>query len=130
MTDRRTRWGIVLPILLLVALTVVLTNVFPFRQILAQRQQVEIASEQLAVLQEENARLDAEAAALRTPTEIERMARNDFGLVREGDTSFVIVEPTVGAAPEAVTQEPLPQSSSFLDSVWNFLTGRDLIQDG
>lgn len=132
MTARRTRWGIVLPVLLLVALTVVLTNVFPFRQILAQRQQVAIASEQLAVLEQENARLRTEAEALSSPTEIERIARDDFGLVREGDTSYVIVEPAAGPESEVITtgEEELPESSSFLDSVWNFLTGRDLIQDG
>jgi cell division protein FtsB len=130
MTDRRTRWGIVLPALLLVALTVVLTNIFPFRQILAQREQVAIASEQLATLQEENTRLEDEADALNTPTEIERIARADFGLVRAGDTSFVIVEPAPSPTAELnADEEPLPESSSFLDSIWNFLTGKDLIED-
>ena len=128
MTDRRTRWGIVLPALLLVALTVVLTNIFPFRQILAQREQVAVAGEQLATLQEENARLEHEAEALNTPTEIERIARSDFGLVREGDTSFVIVEPAQSPVEQAAPEdEPLPESSSFLDSIWNFLTGKDLV---
>jgi cell division protein FtsB len=131
MTERRSRWAIALPLLLLVALTVVLTNVFPFRQILAQRHQVELADEQLSVLQEENDRLEAEAEALRLPTEIERIARDDFGLVREGDTSYVIVEPQSSPVPVATTDPPaLPESSSFVDSIWNFLTGRDLVQDG
>lgn len=130
MSGRPTRWGIVLPVLLLLALTVVLTNIFPFRQILAQRRQVDLAAEQLEVLQEENARLEAEAAALKTPTEIERIARQDFGLVQAGDTSFVIVEPPPRTTVATMAPEkPVPESSSFVDSVWNFLTGRDLIQD-
>ena len=131
MTERRARWGIVLPVLLLLALTIVLTNVFPFRQILAQRQQVEISAERLAILQEENDRLEAEAAALKTPTEIERIARRDFGLVRAGAVSFVVVQPAEQQVASTMpASEDLPESGSFLDGLWNFLTGRDLIQDG
>lgn len=123
------RWGIALPLLLLLSMTVVLTNVFPFRQILAQQHQVELASDRLAILEQETARLEIEAEALRSPTEIERIAREDFGLVREGDTSYVVVEPPgsdpASAEPESATQL---ESASFWDSIWNFLTGKDLVE--
>lgn len=133
MVETRSRAGLLLAGMLVVALAVVLTNVFPFRQILAQQRAVSNAENRLAVLQEENARLGAEADALRSDAEIERIARADFGYVRPGDTSFVIVEPTPQLGdiiPEVDPEPPVLESRSFAGAIWDFLTGRDLVDDG
>lgn len=133
MVETRSRASILLMLLLVVVLAIVLTNVFPFRQIIAQRRAVDIAEAQLSVLQEENARLEAEAEALRSDAEIERIARADFGFVRPGDTSYVVVEPTpaIGELLPEPDPEPEPlESRSFLGALWDFLTGRDLVGDG
>ncbi len=134
MVESRSRMGILVPLILVVILAIVLTNVFPFRRILGQQRAVDLANTQLVVLQEENIRLQAEADALRSDAEIERIARADFGFVRPGDTSFVVVEPATTQFDDFVPQpdpEPEPlESRSFGGAIWDFLTGRDLVEDG
>jgi cell division protein FtsL len=113
-----------------VALAGVFTYVLPFRQIIAQRRAVELSERKLAVLREENARLEAEATALQTPTEVERIAREDYGLVRPGEVAYVVVTPrtpaeeTVGAPARAEEQRAPPD---WVNTIWDFLTGRDLV---
>jgi cell division protein FtsB len=133
MVETRSRTGLLVALMLMVALAVVLTNVFPFRQILAQQRAVSNAETRLEVLQTENARLSSEADALRSDAEIERIARSDFGFVRPGDTSFVVVEPTPQLGeilPQADPAPPVLESRSFGGAIWDFLTGRDLVDDG
>ncbi len=109
----------------------VLGGVFPFRQMFAHHRQVDTAEQQLADLQASNAELEAEIAKLQSPVEIERIAREEFGLVRPGERSYVV------EAPEGVTvlpeDEPDPESETdagFWQGIWDFLTGRDLERDG
>jgi cell division protein FtsB len=62
-------------------------------QLLAERKKVEDLRRQLDELRGENARLAAEIAALRRdPAAIERIAREQLGLVRPGETVFLIRE--------------------------------------
>ena len=130
MTGTKRRGGYFIPVMLVIGMIVAVTNVFPFRQIIAQNRQVEETRAELGTLQAENEQLARETEALRTPSEVERIAREDFGYVRPGDTSYVIVEP--GGRP--VVEEPEPEleieSGGLLDSVWDYLTGRDLEFDG
>lgn len=118
-------------VLLLVALAGVLTYVLPFRQIIAQGRAVELSERKLAVLREENARLEADVAALQTPTEVERIAREDYGLVRPGEVAYVVVTPRAPAG-EAVgaadgRAEDLWAPPDWVTRIWDFLTGRDLV---
>lgn len=128
---RRQRWGLVLAVILLAALAFTVSGVFPFRQLLAQRQQVERANEQYATLVEENARLEEEIAALATEEEVERIARDQYGLVRPGETGYVVVVPP-GAEP-LVTEESSAASAderAWWERIWDFVTGGDLADDG
>ena len=86
---------------------------------------------QLKEIQADNARLQQEIRALRSPAEIERIARADFGYVRPGDLSYVIILDDTQPLEEQTEpeQEPAPASGGFWEALWDYLTGRD-ISDG
>jgi len=115
---------------LVVALALV-TNVVPFRQLIEQRQQVAAARARLADLEAQNELLRDQVAALSTPLEIERIARERLGLVREGEEAYVVLEPaeTVTVFPEdelAPVEEAEPERRPWYLRLWDYVTGRDL----
>jgi cell division protein FtsB len=104
-------------------LGVMLVGLVPYRQIINQRAAVSDAETRLEQLRAENAELREGIDALGTEVEIERRAREDFGLVRPGETAYIVI-PAAEAPP--VNAEPVAhESRSFLESVLDFLTGRD-----
>lgn len=122
------------PAAVLVVALALATNVVPFRQLVEQRQQVTASRARLAELEEENTRLAEEAAALQTPLEIERLAREKLGLVREGERAYVVLEPaeTTTVFPEdelAPPPDPVPatEAKPWYLRLWDYLTGRDLL---
>jgi cell division protein FtsB len=126
---RGTRLAI-LAVLGLVAVGVVLlTNVLPIRSLMAQQRRVDQAQEQLTALQEENAKLQAEADFLSSDAGVEMVARRDFGLVKPGETAYVVVDPNdEGFTPDVPAQTgtvPL-QPRHWWERIWDFATGRDL----
>jgi hypothetical protein len=110
----------------------VLGGVFPFRQMFAHHRQVDAAEQQLADLQAANAELEGEIAKLQSPVEIERIAREQFGLVRPGETGYVVEVPDTGPVLAADTDQTDEEEapSGFWQGIWDFLTGRDLERDG
>ena len=113
---------------LLVVGMAVLTNVVPYRQIVDQSRQVEAAAAELDALQEENAMLTARRDALKTPVEIERLAREKLGYVRPGEVAYVVLEPPAlptSTTTPVVEEEPV-EDSTLLSAVWDFVTGADL----
>jgi cell division protein FtsL len=122
----RGRLQTVVPIGLMVVLAVVVTNVFPFRVMLAQETKVELAQEQLAALQSENAVLENTVAALSTETELERIARKDLGYVREGEIAYVITTPS-DVVPVVEPTIVLPERRPWWRVMTDFLTGEDLV---
>jgi cell division protein FtsB len=59
-----------------------------------QRHRAEALAHEIEDLQAENARLATEIAALRSdPRAIERLAREELGLARPGETVFLVREP-------------------------------------
>jgi cell division protein FtsB len=127
---RKHRWGWVLAVVLLSALALTVSGVFPFRQLIEQRRAVEENRQQLVALEDENLRLEEDVAALYTDEEIERVARDQYGLVRPGETGYVIVSPPDEIAPEA---EPVPvevEHRPWWVRAWDWVTGNDLKQDG
>lgn len=121
-----SRSSTMVPVLVLIAAAVVLTNVFPFRQMLAQDQRVDAARTQLELLQAENARLEAEAAALQTDGEIERIARGQLGYVFPNDQPYVVTTPDDEPAEPAATAD-YDLGQPWYERIWDFLTGRDLL---
>ena len=81
--------------------------VYPTRTFLDQRAETDKARTQLEVLQSENARLTRESKRLSTDSEIERLARENYGLVKPGERPFVILPaPTTSTLPPAATTAP------------------------
>jgi len=64
--------------------------VFPTRSYLTQRRQVANAQHDVASLREQNAQLAALDQKLRSPQEVERMARQQFSLVFPGEHLYYI----------------------------------------
>lgn len=129
MTQRRSRMLLGLAVVVVLTAAVLLTNVFPYRKILAQQQQVADAQEQFETLRAENDRLEAEATALSTDAEIERLARENLGYVRPGELAYVVLEPpaTEVQAPPVEPVEPPPEEDTWYQNLWDFLTGKDLV---
>jgi cell division protein FtsL len=82
--------------------------VYPTRTFLDQRSQTNKAREQLETLRSENARLTRESKRLSTDAEIERIARERYGLVKPGERSFVILPTPTTAPPAPSTTAPAP----------------------
>ena len=104
-------------------LGVMLVGLVPYRQILNQRTAVSDAEIRLEQLRAQNTSLRQEIDALGTNVEIERRAREDFGLVKPGETAYIVVP---AAEPAVVEAKPeATESRGFFESVLDFLTGRD-----
>jgi cell division protein FtsB len=100
-----------------------------------EEQHTEIAqfSADLEVLEAENAELEDRLSLLHRPSEIERLARERLGYVREGETAFVVVSPREG--PSDSSEEELAQETGVLveapwyEQWWSYVTGSDLTEE-
>ena len=126
--EARQRRGVLLPLLMLGIVLVAAVDVFPVRQLIALNGEAADLRLQLADIQEENARLEREVELLHSPTEIERIARADFGYVNPGETSYVVImsEPNEQQLPQGGSNAVVPESGGFWEALWDFLTGRDM----
>jgi cell division protein FtsL len=83
--------------------------VYPTRTFLDQRSETSKARAQLEILRTENARLAQESKRLSTDAEIERLAREKYGLVKPGERPFVILPaPTTSTAPASPPTSTTP----------------------
>jgi cell division protein FtsB len=82
---------------------VLIYSVFPVRTYLDQRSATNRSEEQLDVLSEENDRLAERLERLREDEEIERLAREHYGLVLPGEEAYALTPP-----PEPTTTIPEP----------------------
>jgi cell division protein FtsB len=114
------------------ALVVVLAGIFPFRQIIAGNREVDAAQQRLAAITEETEILEGRIAALQTDDEIERLARQEFGLVMPGEIGYVVVTPPwEDRDRQAATDTTQPEPErSWWQGILDFLTGRDMTGDG
>ncbi|HSM02148.1 MAG TPA: septum formation initiator family protein [Acidimicrobiia bacterium] len=119
--------GSVLVVTVIVGVVAASAGVFPFRQIIAQQRSVDLAEAQLDALITENRKLEQEIAALESPQEVERLAREHFGLVMPGDVAYVAIVPE-GSVPGEPHPEPdFEESVPWWRALLNFLTGKDLV---
>lgn len=81
--------------------TWLLVAVFPTRTFFTQRNDLQHEQRRLQVLQEQNQELAAQVKRLHTDSEIERLAREQYNLVRPGEEAYAMLpspEPTPDAA--------------------------------
>ena len=76
-----------------VTLGVLFVTLFPVRSYFDQRQAIADAEAGLAALEADNRALEERVAALDTPEEIERIAREQLNLVRPGEEAFAVLPP-------------------------------------
>ena len=119
--SKRLRRTIVPVLATAVVLGVLLVGVFPTRTFLAQRAALHGAEEQLAVLREENEALEARARHLHDDAEIERLAREQYNLVRPGEEAYAVLPPPERPRPDP-KDEPGPRRN-VVQRVWHTVTG-------
>ena len=88
---------------LVVALAV---GVFPTRAWLDQRDDLSETQQRLSVLREQNEAMEDQLEKLGTPEEIERLAREEYNLVRPGEEAYSVL--------------PAPLPALELPDVWPF----------
>jgi cell division protein FtsB len=112
----------------LMLLVVAVAGIFPFRQLLAQERAVDLSQAKLDALVDENRRLEQQIGALQTDQEVERLAREDFGLVMPGEVGYVAVVPEGIVDPVPIGRDiTLQREQPWWSQMWDFLTGRDII---
>lgn len=87
---RRLAWPVLLAVL---TAGVLVLGVFPTRTYLDQRRTVAAAESRLRELEETNGALEAETRALDDDAEIERLAREQYGLARPGEEVYRVLPP-------------------------------------
>lgn len=104
-----------------------LTQVVPYRQIIESQRQVTSAQERLANLEVDNAALQADVNALNTDEEIEKLAREKLGYVQPGETAYIVLDPpgAEDTTPAETPDDVIPQKT-WVDRLWEFVTGEDL----
>jgi len=105
---RRMVWGprtrVAVASLALVAMMFLF--VFPTRSYLAQKRQIGKAAHAVKVLEAQNEVLARQANRLKTKSEIERLAREQFNMVLPGEQAYNVVETQVRPADTTTTTVP------------------------
>ena len=102
---RRRRVTLATVLLGLTIVALLFAFVYPTSTYLRQRSELGAAHSRLDRLQAETRQLKAESQKLRGDAEVERLAREQYGLVRPGETPYVLV-------PAAPTTTSPPNGSS------------------
>jgi len=103
-----------------IAVGVLFVAVFPTRTWLAQRQELAATEQKVVVLSKLNAEMAARVQRLNTDAEIERLARQDYNLVRPGEEAYAILPspPRPRPAPEAAGED----DPGFWSRMWDRLS--------
>ena len=99
-------------VLLLLAIALIVHNVFSQNGYLASRRQKKefhTLQQQIQQLKDENQELDKENRALKSdPAAIERMAREQMGLAKPGEKIYTVPDKTHPRTPETKEEAPKP----------------------
>ena len=119
------RWGAgpqVIVFLLIMGLFGALA-VEPTRQLLEQRRRIDHMATEFDQVTRSNDRLAARIERLRDPDFLEQRARTQIGLVRPGETTFIVMPPRGGASGKREKHEknPAPPEPGFIEGFIDFL---------
>ena len=116
---RRHGWGVVAFVL---TVGVLFVAVFPTRTWLAQRQELAATEQKLAVLSVQNAEMTARVQRLNTDAEIERLARQDYNLVRPGEEAYAILPSPQAPRPRPAREAAEVPDTGFWSRLWDDVT--------
>ena len=93
----------------LIVVALLVSSLYPARTLVSKRHRVEALRNESAALDRKIAELRQRRDALQTDEEVERIAREELGMIRPGETAFALVPPK--QAPRAGTvAAPIPES--------------------
>ena len=115
---RRATWF--LGTLAVVLVGVVILAVFPARTYFAQRRSIAESEERVRILSAQNKGLAKRVEKLHTDAEIERIAREQYNLVRPGEEAYAILPAPEEKAPPKPS--PPKKKESFWGTVGDTLT--------
>jgi cell division protein FtsB len=96
----------------------------PTRQLIEQRRRIAGMTADLEQVQRSNRRLDARIGRLRDPDFLEQRAR-DLGLVRPGETAYVVMPPSRSKARSDRAAKPapvtVPEEPNFISGFLSFV---------
>lgn len=121
MARRRMTLGARIGFLALLAGAFSIAAIGPARQAVEQRRAIEVEQRKLAALTAGNARLAQELQRLNDQEYLEKEAREQLGLVRPGETSYIVERPIVPPKPKAPPSEPAPWYGQVLDRLLSIL---------
>jgi len=93
--------------------------VFPARTYLRQRHSLSAAKARLHVLAQQNTALDKQVKKLHTDSEIERLARQQYNLVRPGEEAYAILPGPEAAHTHTVKATPPKKHKGFWSRAWD-----------
>ncbi|MDP9070749.1 MAG: septum formation initiator family protein [Actinomycetota bacterium] len=114
---RRAAWLLVVSVVLVGILFVA---VFPTRTYLTQRRDLAATERRLEVLSDQNEELAARVQRLNTDAEIERLAREQYNLVRPGEEAYAILPPPAPPVPPAASTDG--NDRGLLSRLWDGVT--------
>ena len=94
--------------LLAVVVVILIWAIQPIRLWLDQREELSTKQQELTNIESSNSALEQRAEALQTPEQIELIARQNFGLIREGEEAYAVLP----AAPDPLR---IPSSWPFTE---------------
>jgi cell division protein FtsB len=115
---KRAAWPLMVS---LVVVGLLFLAVFPTRTYVGQRRDLEQTARRIEVLDAENERLAARVSRLNTDEEIERLAREQYSLVRPGEEAYAIL-PSPAPADPTEDEAPEKDDPGLLSRIWDGVT--------
>ncbi|MGZ4675940.1 MAG: FtsB family cell division protein [Acidimicrobiia bacterium] len=88
---RRRAIALRVSVTLVVFVGLLFVVVFPLQSWLDQRSSIDESQHRLEIVREQRQKLEAEAKQLQRPSEVERIARREYGMVRPGEQAYAAV---------------------------------------
>jgi cell division protein FtsB len=115
------RWAVKIALAVLVIGGAMYLFIFPARTYLAQKQDIAVQEHTIAALQAEDSKLASESHALQGAPTIEKIARQEYGLVKPGQQAFMVVPARTKPAP-APPPPPVKHAAWYSSlEFWHYL---------
>ncbi len=96
LVSEKTRRYLFWLFILAVVVVILIWAIQPIRLWLDQREELSTKQQELSDIQSSNSALEQRAEELQTPEQIELFARQNFGLIREGEEAYAVLPAAPG----------------------------------